>query len=80
MYIWIYIYIYILNKEPVLVFLPTKYIFFPCSYESRFEAKREIVGTSQDYNTVEKWAMTAHLRVSVHANFKGICKVQETRK
>ena len=44
------------------------------------KVKGGIVGISQDYNAVEKWAMTAHLRVAVHANFNDICWKQETRK
>ena len=44
------------------------------------KAKFEIVGISQDYNTVEIWEMTAHLRTAVQANFKNICGKQETRK
>ena len=43
------------------------------------KTKGGIVGISQDYNAVEKWAMTAYLGVAVHANFKDICRVQETR-
>ena len=44
------------------------------------KVKGGIVGISQDYNAVKKWAMTVNLRVAVHANFKDICKKQETRK
>ena len=44
------------------------------------KVKVGIAGISQDYNAVEKWVMTAHLRVAVHANFKYICRNQETRK
>ena len=44
------------------------------------KVKGGIAGISQDYNAVEKWAMTVNLRVAVHANFKDICKKQETRK
>ena len=45
-----------------------------------FETKGEIIGVSQDYNAVEKWAITIHVRAAVHANFKDICGVQDTRK
>ena len=44
------------------------------------KVKGGIVGISQDYNAVKKWAMTVNLRVAVHANFKDICKKQEKRK
>ena len=44
------------------------------------KTKSGIVDISQDYNAAEKWAMTAHLRVSVHANFKVICRKQETKE
>ena len=62
------------------MFLQTKYIFFACRYESRFQkVEGGIVGLSQDYNAIEKWAMTARLRGAVHAIFKDICRTQETR-
>ena len=38
------------------------------------------MGISQDYNAVEKWAVTAHLRFAIHANFKDIRRKQERRK
>ena len=38
------------------------------------KVKGGIVDTSQDYNPIEKWAMAAHLRAAVHANFKHICR------
>ena len=44
------------------------------------KAKDEIVDIYQDYNAVEKWAMIAHLRAAVHANFKNIFRKQKRRK
>ena len=59
--------------------VPVHKIYFICMQVWQ-KVKGGIVGISQDYNAVEKWAMTAHLRVAVHANFKDICIKQETRK
>ena len=42
--------------------------------------KGGIVNISHDYNVGEKWAMTAHVRGAVHANFKDIFREQETIK
>ena len=39
-----------------------------------------MIGISQDYKVVEKWTMTAHLRVAGHANFKEICRVQQQQQ
>ena len=44
------------------------------------KVKGGIVNISQDYNAAEKLAMTAHLRAVVHANFKDVCRKQETRR
>ena len=41
------------------------------------KTKGGIIGISQDYKAVEKWALTAHLRAAVHANFKDVCRVEE---
>ena len=41
------------------------------------KTKGGIIGVTQDINAVEKWAMTAHLRAAVHANFKDICGVSQ---
>ena len=38
------------------------------------KVKGGIVDISQDYNAVEKWAITAHVRAGVHANFKDTCR------
>ena len=32
--------------------------------------KGGIIGFSQDYRAMEKWAVTAHLRAAVNSNFK----------
>ena len=45
-----------------------------------YKTKGRIVDISQDYDAVEKWTMTAHLKAVVHANYKGICRKQEIRK
>ena len=44
------------------------------------DTKGGIVNISHDYNAGEKWELTAHLRCAVHANFKDICRKQETIK
>ena len=44
------------------------------------KTKGGIVDISQDYDAVEKWTMTAHLKAAVHSNYKDICRKQEIRK
>ena len=44
------------------------------------KTKGRIVDISQDYDAVENWAMAAHLKAVVHANYKDICRKQEIRK
>ena len=39
-----------------------------------------MVDISQDYNVVEKCAMTAHFRAAVHANLKDAYRKKETRQ
>lgn len=45
-----------------------------------FKTIGRIVGISQDYKVIEKYAMTAHMRTAVYANFKHIFKAQEIRR
>ena len=59
--------------------VPVHKIYFLCIQVWQ-KVKGGIVGISQDHNAVEKWAMTVHLRVAVYADFKDICRKQETRK
>ena len=59
--------------------VPVHRIYFLCMQVWQ-KVKGGIVGISQDCNAVEKWAVTAHLRVAIHANFKDICRKQEKKK
>ena len=44
------------------------------------KTKGGIMRITQNYKDVEKWAMTAHLRAAVYANFKEICGVQQRQQ
>ena len=41
------------------------------------KTKGGIIGVTQDSDKVEKWALTAHLRSAVHANFKELCEYSD---
>ena len=40
------------------------------------KTKGGIIGISQDYDAVEKWTLSSHLRAAVHSKFKELCDVK----
>ena len=44
------------------------------SLNKDMKTKGGIVGFSQDYDSLEKWTLTSHLRAAVHSNFEQLVK------